>query len=174
MAETERYVPGDPTEEATMLGPMARGDLRDDIAAQVRASIQAGARVLREGGREDGTGYFYAPTVLADAPEESAAMAEETFGPCAAIAPVRDADAAIALANRSRFGLSSNLWTTDLDRAAKLARRIEAGSVFVNSTTASDPRFPFGGIKKSGFGRELGTAGAQEFTNLKTIRLMNP
>jgi len=105
---------------------------------------------------------------------DAPARRQETFGPLGIIVSARDAEDAIAIANDTEFGLSANLWTRDLDRAASLALKIEAGGVFVNSTTASDPRFPFGGIKKSGYGRELGAEGAREFTNHKTIKLMRP
>lgn len=164
-----QYQPGDPLSDATTLGPMARSDLRDELDGIVRQSIAAGSRVLAAGGVVEGAGWFYAPTVLADAPENAPALTRETFGPAAVILTAKDADQAIGIANRSQYGLSANMWTADLDRARVLAGRIEAGGVFINSFTASDPRFPFGGIKRSGFGRELGVAGAREFTNLKTI-----
>lgn len=174
LAAAARYVPGDPLADATTLGPMARADLRDELEAIVSQSIAAGAAVLEAGGRTEGPGWFYRPTILADAPDHAPVLIRETFGPAAVILTAQDADEAIALANRTPYGLSANLWTADLDRAHRLADRIEAGGVFINSFTASDPRFPFGGIKRSGFGRELGAAGAHEFTNLKTVWTVRP
>jgi acyl-CoA reductase-like NAD-dependent aldehyde dehydrogenase len=160
---------GDPLADGIDLGPLARVDLRDELDKQVRASIDAGARVLTGGKRVPGKGAFYEPTVLADVPADAPALREELFGPAAPIVAVRDADDAIARANDSRFGLGSNLWTRDLDRARHLARRLEAGSVFINGMVASDARLPFGGIKKSGYGRELSSFGIREFVNVKTV-----
>jgi succinate-semialdehyde dehydrogenase len=174
MAAAAEYVPGDPLADATTLGPMARADLRDELEAMVSQSIAAGAAVLEPGGRTEGPGWFYQPTILADAPDHAPVLIRETFGPAAVILTAQDAEQAITLANRTTYGLSANLWTTDLDRAHRLADRIEAGGMFINSFTASDPRFPFGGIKRSGFGRELSAVGVHEFTNLKTIWTVRP
>jgi acyl-CoA reductase-like NAD-dependent aldehyde dehydrogenase len=160
---------GDPTDDAVDLGPLARGDLRDELERQVRDSIEAGARVLVGGQRPVRKGYFYEPTLLADVPADAPVLSEEVFGPAAPIVVVRDADDAIAKANASRFGLSNNLWTRDLDRARRLARELESGGVFINGMTASDPRLPFGGVKKSGYGRELAAFGLREFVNVKTV-----
>jgi succinate-semialdehyde dehydrogenase / glutarate-semialdehyde dehydrogenase len=160
---------GDPMADGIDIGPLARVDLRDELDKQVRASVAAGARVLTGGKRVPGKGAFYEPTVLADVPADAPALREELFGPAAPIVAVRDADDAIARANDSRFGLGSNLWTRDLDRARRLARRLEAGSVFINGMVASDARLPFGGIKKSGYGRELSSFGIREFVNVKTV-----
>ncbi len=160
---------GDPLAEGTDIGPLARLDLRDELERQVRASIELGARVLTGAQRVGGKGAFYEPTVLVDVPAEAPALREELFGPAAPIVAVRDADEAVARANDSRFGLGSNLWTRDLERARRLARQLEAGSVFINGMVASDPRLPFGGVKKSGYGRELSSFGIREFVNVKTI-----
>jgi succinate-semialdehyde dehydrogenase / glutarate-semialdehyde dehydrogenase len=116
-----------------------------------------------------GKGYFYEPTILVDVPKGAPALDEETFGPVAAVVVVKDADEAIEHANSSRFGLSANLWTRDIARARRLARDLASGGVFVNGMTASDPRLPFGGIKKSGYGRELSAFGLREFVNTKTV-----
>ncbi len=176
-AFTQRYVEavrdtvkaGDPLDPATTIGPIARGDLRDGIHDQVERSIAAGARLLLGGKKVDGPGFFYEPTVLADVRPGMAAFDEEVFGPVAALVVAEDADDAIRLANQSEYGLSSNIWTQDIDRARTLARRIEAGGVFVNGYTASNPRIPVGGVKKSGYGRELSHFGLREFTNAQTV-----
>jgi succinate-semialdehyde dehydrogenase/glutarate-semialdehyde dehydrogenase len=160
---------GDPLADGIDIGPLARLDLRDELERQVRASVDAGARVLVGGKRPPGKGAFYEPTVLVDVPADAPALREELFGPAAPIVGVRDADEAIARANDSRFGLGSNLWTRDLERARRLARQLEAGSVFINGMVASDPRLPFGGVKKSGYGRELSSFGIREFVNVKTV-----
>lgn len=162
---------GDPRDPATTLGPLARGNLRAAIDGQVQRSVASGAQ-LRTGGRmPDGAGFYYPATLLDHVLPGMAAFDEETFGPAAAIIRARDADEAIALANRTSFGLGASIWTVDTDRGRALARRIDAGAVFVNAMVASDPRVPFGGIKRSGYGRELGEAGMKEFTNMKTIRV---
>ena len=160
---------GDPLDAATQIGPLARADLRDTLERQVKESVRAGATVLTGGERWGTRGYYYRPTVLAGVRPGMAAFDEETFGPVAAITSVSDADEAIALANRSEYGLGANLWTRDDAAAEKLARRIESGQIFINGMVASDPRLPFGGIKHSGYGRELSAFGIREFTNIKTI-----
>ncbi len=159
---------GDPADRATDVGPLARPDLVDDLHSQVTRSIAAGA-VLRTGGRRpDGPGFFYPPTVLSRVEPGMPAFDEETFGPLAPVTRVRDADHAVELANRSRFGLGASLWTSP-DRGRALAPRLEAGCVFVNGIVKSDPRLPFGGIKDSGWGRELAAFGIREFVNAKTV-----
>ena len=170
-------VVGDPMAADTQVGPLARPDLLTQLHEQVTASVAAGA-CLRLGGQpleqsfEDARpGAFYAPTVLTDIPPDCPADVDELFGPVASIWRVRDADEAIAHANRSRFGLSSSVWTEDRAQAARLAARIEAGGVFVNQFSYSDPRLPFGGIKQSGYGRELGLFGIREFVNIKTVSI---
>ncbi len=160
---------GNPAERETNIGPLARADLREALARQVEASVNLGARVLTGGAKLDGKGYYYAPTVLDRVDESMPVLQEETFGPAAAVVRVRDAEEAIARANDTRYGLGANLWTQDIDRAKVLARRIEAGSVFINGMVASDPRLPFGGVKESGYGRELGEFGIREFTNIQTV-----
>ena len=160
---------GDPTDRSVDLGPLARGDLRDGLDRQVRESVKQGARAVVGGKALPGRGFFYEPTLLTDVTRDMPALREETFGPVAALVRVPDADAAIALANDSQFGLGASLWTQDLERARRLARRIEAGSVFVNAMVASDPRLPFGGVKRSGYGRELADFGIHEFVNIQTV-----
>jgi acyl-CoA reductase-like NAD-dependent aldehyde dehydrogenase len=166
---TGRLRVGDPTRRETQMGPMARGDLRDDLDRQVRESVQQGARILQGGKSLGDTGCFYAPTVLVNVQPTMVAFQEETFGPIAAVVRVRDAEEAIAVANASSYGLGGNLWTSDIERGKQLARRIESGSVFINGMTASDPRLPFGGVKRSGYGRELSSFGIREFVNIQTI-----
>ena len=160
---------GDPLERTTQVGPLARGDLRAALAQQVEASVRAGARPVVGGSAINGRGYFYPPTVLDAVTPEMAAFREETFGPVAAVVRARDAAEALRLANATEYGLGASLWTRDLDRAAELARWIEAGVVFVNGLVASDPRLPFGGVKRSGYGRELGEFGIREFVNVQAV-----
>jgi succinate-semialdehyde dehydrogenase/glutarate-semialdehyde dehydrogenase len=136
---------------------------------QVQKSIAAGAKLLTGGNRIHGPGFFYEPTVLVDVPKESPAYREEVFGPVASIFRVRDADSAIELANDSTFGLAASAWTNDPEERRLFTSELETGMVFINAMVASDPRLPFGGVKRSGFGRELGSAGTREFTNTKTI-----
>ncbi len=163
---------GDPLDRATDVGAMAREDLMDDLDDQVRRSVEAGA-VLRTGGHRlegsNGGGWFYAPTVLTGVRPGMAAFDEETFGPVAAVIRARNTDEAVELANRSRFGLGASIWTSDPARGEALAAEIEAGSVFINGAVKSDPRLPFGGIKSSGYGRELADVGIREFVNIKTV-----
>jgi succinate-semialdehyde dehydrogenase/glutarate-semialdehyde dehydrogenase len=166
---TAKLKVGDPTQRDTAVGPMARGNLRDELHDQVRRTVEAGAQLLLGGKPMDGPGYFYEPTILDHVTPDMPAAKEETFGPAAAVIRVRDADEAVRLANATEFGLGAALWTTDLERAKLLARRIEAGAVFINGLVASDARLPFGGIKQSGYGRELGEFGIREFTNIKTV-----
>ena len=160
---------GDPMQRETQIGPLARGDLRDGLEDQVRRSADEGAHLALGGHRMEGRGYFYAPTVLTRVTPEMAAAREETFGPVAAMMRVKDAHEAIAIANNTPFGLGANLWTRDIDRARSLAREVQAGSVFINGMVASDPRLPFGGIKRSGYGRELSEFGIREFVNMQTV-----
>jgi len=160
---------GDPHDRATELGPLARADLVDVLDRQVRESVARGAVVVTGGTRPDRPGFFYAPTVLARVTPGMPAFDEETFGPLATVTTARDAAEAVALANRTTFGLGASIWTADPERGARLAADIEAGSVFVNGMVKSDPRLPFGGIKTSGFGRELSVFGLREFVNVKTV-----
>ncbi|KQU61951.1 succinate dehydrogenase [Sphingomonas sp. Leaf339] len=169
VAATRRLVVGDPMDDATFIGPLARARGRDELHAHVVASVDAGARLLLGGEPLPGPGNFYAPTILADVTPTVAAGCNELFGPVAAIMTTNDADHAIALANATEYGLSAALWSGDATRADKLARRIDAGAVFVNGISASDPRVPIGGIKRSGYGRELSWFGVREFANAKLI-----
>jgi acyl-CoA reductase-like NAD-dependent aldehyde dehydrogenase len=169
VAKARELIVGDPMRRETKIGPMARTDLRDDLAAQVRDTVAAGATLLLGGDAIDGPGAFYAPTVVGDVRPGMRMAAEETFGPAAALMRARDAEHAVELANDSRFGLGGNLWTRDLANAEQLAARLESGNCFVNGMTASDPRLPFGGVKKSGIGRELSEFGIREFVNVQTV-----
>ena len=162
-------VVGDPSDRATQLGPLARSDLRDLIADQVDRSVAAGATVLLGGEVPAGPGFYYPATVLAGLDPSMPVMSEETFGPVAAVHGVDTAEDALRLSNASRLGLGASIFTQDLDRARDLAARLEVGCVFVNRMTASDPRVPFGGVKESGYGRELGGFGIREFVNVKTV-----
>ena len=160
---------GDPTDEATTIGPIARADLRDGVHDQVTRSIAAGAVLLAGGHEGAGPGFFYEPTVLGSVRPGMAAFDEEVFGPVAALVVARDEEHAIELANTSDYGLSGNLWTADTGKAARIARRLETGGVFINGFTASNPRTPVGGVKKSGYGRELSHFGIREFVNAQTV-----
>jgi succinate-semialdehyde dehydrogenase len=160
---------GDPLDRSTELGPLARPDLVDALDRQVKESVARGARIVTGGARPTGPGWFYPPTVLARVTPGMPAFDEETFGPVAAVTRARDADHALELANASRFGLGASVWTSDPARALDLARDLEAGSVFVNEIVKSDPRLPFGGVKRSGYGRELSAFGLREFVNVKTV-----
>ncbi|HWL57278.1 MAG TPA: NAD-dependent succinate-semialdehyde dehydrogenase [Paracoccus sp. (in: a-proteobacteria)] len=159
---------GDPMERDTIIGPMARANLRDTLHDQVQRSVAEGAVLMLGGLPVAGEGFYYPPTVLDRVRPGMVAFVEETFGPVAAIIRAKDADEAIAMANDSEYGLGCAIWT-EAGRGRELARRIDAGAVFVNGMTASDPRYPFGGIKRSGYGRELGVYGIREFVNIKTV-----
>ncbi len=157
---------GDPLDPETQVGPLAREDLAIELDGQVQDAVKRGAKLLL-GGKRDGA--YYEPTVLAGVTPEMRLFQEETFGPVAVIYRVKDDDAAVALANATRFGLGGSVWSKDTERAIKVARRVESGAVFVNGIVKSDPRLPFGGVKKSGYGRELSHYGIREFVNIKTI-----
>lgn len=169
VAEARLLKMGDPSDRATDIGPMARADLREILARQVSDSIARGATVALGGFRPRGPGFYYSPTILAGVRPDMPVFREETFGPVAAVVRASDTDEAIRLANDSLYGLGASLWTRDVVKAKVLARQIQAGSVFVNGMVASDPRLPFGGVKGSGYGRELSEFGIREFTNIKTI-----
>src|SRR5215471_18122789 len=160
---------GNPTDPETELGPLATEQILQGVHDQVLKSIAAGAKLLTGGNRIHGPGFFYEPTVLVDVPKDSPAYREEIFGPVASVFRVGDVHAAIELANDTTFGLGSSAWTKDHEEKKLFASELEAGMVFINAMVASDPRLPFGGVKRSGFGRELGAAGIREFTNTKTI-----
>ncbi len=159
---------GDPMDESTEVGPMARADLLDDLQAQVDISMREGARLVTGGKRIEGPGAYYQPTLLADCTPEITAFRDETFGPVAAVARAETVDHAIELANSSSFGLGASLWTSS-DRVDELVARIESGHVAVNGIVKSDPRLPFGGIKRSGVGRELALPGIRAFVNTKAV-----
>jgi succinate-semialdehyde dehydrogenase/glutarate-semialdehyde dehydrogenase len=159
----------DPLNRETRVGPLARGDLRDDLVDQVKRAVAAGAHVATGGHAAERRGYFYTPTVLAGVKPGTPAFSEETFGPVAAIIRARDAEEAVRMANDTDFGLGAALWTQDIEKGRRLARDIEAGAVFINGMVASDPRLPFGGVKRSGYGRELSEYGIREFVNIKTV-----
>jgi succinate-semialdehyde dehydrogenase/glutarate-semialdehyde dehydrogenase len=160
---------GDPTEPGVDIGPLAREDLRDRLARQVESILGAGAHAHCGGRPGDGPGFFYPPTAITDVAPGTPAADEELFGPVALLRPFDDETEAVRLANATRYGLGASLWTADADRGARLAGEIEAGNVFINGMVHSDPRFPFGGVKESGFGRELSREGLLEFVNVKTV-----
>ena len=160
---------GDPADDATDLGPLARADLLKTIHDQVQATLDAGATLLTGGHPLQRAGAFYEPTIVDGVKPGMTMFDQEVFGPAAAVVRARDAEEAIGLANASSFGLGFNIWTRDVARAETLAQRVEAGSVFINGMVASDPRLPFGGVKKSGYGRELSAYGIHEFVNVQTI-----
>lgn len=162
---------GDPGDEETQIGPMARFDLRDELDAQVQATLKEGAECLLGGYAIPGAANFYAPTVLGNVKPGMTSFCQELFGPVASLIVAQDTDDAIAMANNSDFGLGGSLWSRDLVKARKLASRIETGGVFINSPSFSDPRVPIGGVKRSGYGRELSHFGIREFTNAQTVWL---
>jgi len=171
VAQMQALRVGDPLDPATQVGPLARKDLLAELDRQVRQSLRKGARLLTGGKALAGPGFFYAPTVLDRVRPGMPAYDEELFGPVAAVIVARDADDAVRLANDSSFGLGASVWGGDVERAEDVARRIDAGVVFVNDFVKSDPRLPFGGVKRSGYGRELGAYGIKEFTNIKTVAI---
>ena len=174
---TERFVAamaalrvGDPLDRQTEVGPLATPKIAEQVAEQVAGSVAAGARILTGGRRLDRPGNFYAPTVLAEVPPQAPAARDEVFGPVAALFRVAGIDEAIAVANATPFGLGAAAFTRDRAEAERLSRELQAGSVFINQMVASDARFPFGGMKRSGYGRELARFGLHEFVNIKTVR----
>jgi len=169
VANTAKLKVGDPLEYDTRIGPLARKDLQETLDQQVQQSIQQGAKVLIGGKAREGKGNFYEPTILTNVTPQMSVFTDETFGPVAAVIRARDTEHALELANDSKFGLSSNLWTRNIEQARELTARIEAGGVFINGMTASDPRLPFGGVKRSGYGRELSSFGIREFVNVQTV-----
>ncbi|AZF27662.1 aldehyde dehydrogenase family protein [Pseudomonas sp. R2-60-08W] len=166
---SRNLVMGDPTSAATYIGPMARFDLRDELHGQVQATVKEGATLLLGGNKVDGAGNYYEPTVLADVTDQMTSFKQELFGPVASIITARDADHAVALANDSEFGLTASIFTRDSAKARDIANQLETGGIFVNAFSVSDPRVAFGGVKKSGFGRELSHFGVREFCNAQTV-----
>jgi len=171
-ASMEALRVGDPMDEKTQVGPLATPDILEGLDAQVRRSVEMGARLLTGGRKLDRPGNFYAPTVLADVPADSPAAREEMFGPVAALFRVSGLEEAISLANDTEFGLGASAWTRDPREQFRFSDDLEAGMVFINSMVASDARLPFGGVKRSGYGRELGVYGIREFQNVKTVRVL--
>ncbi len=177
-AFTEKFVAavkalkmGDPLDTENYLGPMARFDLRDELHDQVQKTLDEGATLLLGGRAIEGTGNYYAPTILANVGPNMTSFKEELFGPVASLISARDAEHAVELANDSEFGLAGSVWSADVQKAREIAARLETGGVFINGYTASDARVPIGGVKKSGFGRELSHFGVREFCNAQTVWL---
>ncbi|CAM2160727.1 aldehyde dehydrogenase family protein [Paraburkholderia tropica] len=160
---------GSPRDEANFIGPMARYDLRDELHGQVERTLAEGARLVLGGHKVEGPGNYYEPTVIADVQPGMTSFREELFGPVASIIVARDAQHAVEMANDSEFGLGGTIWTRDLERADAMAAQIETGAVFINGDVATDPRVTVGGVKKSGFGRELSSFGMHEFCNVQTV-----
>jgi len=160
---------GDPRRDETQMGPLARADLRDTVERQLRESTARGARLRSGGTRPELPGFYLEPAVLTDCDVSMPAFIEETFGPLAAVTRVRDEAEAVDVANHSQFGLGGNVWTGDHERGLSIAARLRTGGVFINGMTHSDPRLPFGGVRESGYGRELHRFGIHEFVNVKTI-----
>jgi succinate-semialdehyde dehydrogenase/glutarate-semialdehyde dehydrogenase len=163
---------GDPMDEATELGPVATAAIRDELHAQVKTSVARGAKVLTGGKKLDREGWFYAPTVLVDIPPDAPAARDELFGPVASVFRAKNLDDAINIANGTSFGLGASAWTSDDAERSRFIAEIESGLLFINGMVASDPRLPFGGVKNSGYGRELGEFGIREFVNIKSVRVM--
>jgi succinate-semialdehyde dehydrogenase/glutarate-semialdehyde dehydrogenase len=174
VAAMEALRVGDPMREDTQIGPLATAAQVQDLDAQVQAAVRAGGRVLTGGKRVPGAGNYYPPTVLADIPRTADVCREELFGPVAMLFRVRDIDDAISLANDTPFGLAASAWTRSQAEQHRLAAELRCGAVFINEVVASDPRLPFGGIKRSGYGRELSAAGMREFLNAKTVVIAEP
>jgi succinate-semialdehyde dehydrogenase/glutarate-semialdehyde dehydrogenase len=162
---------GDPMDETTQVGPLATLDILEALDQQVRRSVEMGAHVLTGGKRLDRPGNYYAPTVLADVPKDAPAYGEETFGPVAVLYRADGIEEAIRLANDTEFGLGASVWTNDEAEQQRFIDEIESGMVFINGMVVSDARLPFGGAKRSGYGRELGVYGSREFVNVKTVRV---
>jgi succinate-semialdehyde dehydrogenase/glutarate-semialdehyde dehydrogenase len=165
----EAVVVGDPMDAHTEVGPLATAKIRDDLDRQVQDTVKAGAKLHTGGRARDGNGFYYQPTVLSNIPANTPAYRDELFGPVASLFRVKNIDEAIQIANDTRFGLGSAAWTIRLAEQQRFINELEAGLVFINGMVASDPRLPFGGVKSSGYGRELGVFGIREFVNIKTV-----
>jgi succinate-semialdehyde dehydrogenase / glutarate-semialdehyde dehydrogenase len=160
---------GNPTDSLCNIGPLARKDLQEQLTQQVNASIEAGANILYQSKQIPPKGFFYPPTILGNIPKQAPAYSQELFGPVISFYTYSSIEEAITLANDTEFGLGASIWSTDIMQAKHIANQIDSGMVYINQIVKSDARFPFGGIKKSGFGRELGEFGLREFCNIKTI-----
>jgi succinate-semialdehyde dehydrogenase/glutarate-semialdehyde dehydrogenase len=167
--QMEELVVGNPIDDTVQIGPLATEQILSDLEEQVNKSLELGARLLTGGKRLNHSGFYYSPTVLTDIPEDSPAYKEELFGPVASLFRAHNLDQAIKIANDTAFGLGASAWTIDIEEQARFIEELEAGCVFINGMVASDPRLPFGGVKRSGFGRELGVFGIREFVNVKTV-----
>ena len=167
--EIKNWKIGNPMEKDCKLGPLARPDLLIDHEIQLKDAVDKGAEIIKGGKAISGAGNYFEPTIIKNLAPQMNIYHEETFGPVFSIYIIKDEEKAIKIANESAFGLGASLWTNDRERGIRLARRVESGAVFVNGMTKSDPRLPFGGIKKSGFGRELSHYGIKEFLNIKTF-----
>jgi len=168
-ARAENLPYGDPTDPANKMGPMARADLRDEIERQLSATLAEGATLVTGGTRPEGKGFYYPPTVVDHVTNDMTMFRQETFGPVAAIIRVPDEETAISVANDSQYGLGGAIWTQDIERGKRLAHKIETGGVFINGMTTSNWKVPFGGVKRSGYGRELADYGMREFVNIQTV-----
>jgi succinate-semialdehyde dehydrogenase/glutarate-semialdehyde dehydrogenase len=173
VAAMERLRVGDPLDSSTEVGPLARADLLETLERQVRGSVRRGARILTGGKRLPAEGFFYAPTVLDNVKRGMSAYDEELFGPVGSVIVAKDASDAMRIANDTPFGLGASIWTRNIKRAQRLAERLETGAVYINTVVKSDPRMPFGGVKRSGYGRELGEYGMKEFVNVKSVVVEN-
>ncbi|MBN2111235.1 MAG: NAD-dependent succinate-semialdehyde dehydrogenase [Methanosarcinaceae archaeon] len=171
LSRTEKLTVGDPMDRKTKMGPLVNQKQRDKLQKQVDETISMGADILLEGGVAEGDGFFYMPTILTHVKENAPVLQEETFGPVAPIITFNDEREAVELANNTRFGLGASVWTEDRDRAMNLVRDIQAGLVAINNIVSSDPRLPFGGVKKSGLGREMYRVGMQEFMQIKSLKV---
>ena len=172
VAQVSAVKVGDPMDDKTELGPLATAAIRDQLDAQVKASVAKGARLLTGGNKIERDGYYYAPTVLVDIPSDAPAMQDELFGPVASVFKAKDLTDAIRIANGTSFGLGASAWTRNDAERDRFVAEIESGLLFINGMVVSDPRLPFGGVKNSGFGRELGEFGIHEFVNIKSVRVM--
>lgn len=169
VAKMKKLIVGDPMDDKTELGPIAREDILEELDWQVNETVKQGGKILTGGGRIDREGSFYQPTVLSNVKKGMLAYSEELFGPVAIMIRARDTNEAIEIANDTPFGLGASIWTSNVKQAKELTRQIDSGAVFINGLVKSDPRLPFGGVKTSGYGRELSHYGIKEFVNIKTV-----